>query len=31
MDLDVILEKIEQHGIESLNPEEKKFLDDFKN
>jgi hypothetical protein len=30
MDLDDILEKIEQHGIESLTPVEKKFLDDFK-
>jgi hypothetical protein len=31
MDLDIILDKIEQHGIESLTPDEKKFLDDFKN
>ncbi len=31
MDLDVILEKIEQNGIDSLSPDEKKFLDDFKN
>lgn len=31
MDLDIILEKIEQFGIESLTPDEKKFLDDFKN
>jgi hypothetical protein len=30
LDLDDILEKIEQHGIESLTPVEKKFLDDFK-
>jgi hypothetical protein len=30
LDLDMILEKIEQHGIESLTPTEKKFLDDFK-
>jgi hypothetical protein len=30
MDLDIILEKIEQHGIDSLTPTEKKFLDDFK-
>lgn len=31
MDLDNILEKIEQFGIESLTPDEKKFLDDYKN
>lgn len=30
MDLDNILEKIEQEGIDSLTPDEKKFLDDFK-
>jgi hypothetical protein len=29
MDLDNILEKIEEQGIESLTPDEKKFLDDF--
>jgi hypothetical protein len=28
-DLDDILEKIENGGIDSLTPEEKKFLDDF--
>jgi hypothetical protein len=31
MDLDIILDKIEQFGMESLTPDEKKFLDDFKN
>ena len=31
MDLDNILEKIEQEGIESLTPDEKKFLDSFQN
>jgi hypothetical protein len=29
MDLDELLDKIEQFGIESLTPEEKKFLDNF--
>lgn len=29
LDLDVILEKIEQSGIESLTEDEKKFLDNF--
>lgn len=29
MDLDIILEKIEKYGIESLSSDEKKFLDDF--
>lgn len=29
MDLDNILEKIEEQGIDSLTPDEKKFLDDF--
>lgn len=29
LDLDVILEKIEQFGIESLTEDEKKFLDNF--
>jgi hypothetical protein len=29
MNLDLILEKIEQFGIESLLPDEKKFLDNF--
>jgi signal recognition particle receptor subunit beta len=29
--LDEILEKIDTHGIESLTPEEKKFLDNFEN
>jgi hypothetical protein len=29
MDLDELLEKIEKMGIESLTPEEKKFLDNF--
>ena len=29
MDLDELLDKIEQMGIESLTPEEKKFLDNF--
>jgi hypothetical protein len=31
MDLDELLEKIEKMGIESLTPEEKKFLDNFEN
>lgn len=31
MDLDMILDKIEQDGIESLTEEEKRFLDNFKN
>jgi len=31
MDLDNILEKIEQQGIDSLTPDEKKFLDGFQN
>jgi hypothetical protein len=31
MDLDNILEKIEQQGLESLTPDEKKFLDGFQN
>jgi len=31
MDLDNILEKIEQRGLDSLTPDEKKFLDDFQN
>jgi len=31
LDLDVILEKIEQYGIESLTEDEKKFLDNFEN
>jgi hypothetical protein len=31
MDLDTILEKIDEFGVESLSPEEKKFLDSFKN
>ena len=31
MDLDNILEKIEQEGIDSLTPDEKKFLDSFQN
>ncbi len=31
MDLDNILEKIEQEGIDSLTPDEKKFLDGFQN
>jgi hypothetical protein len=31
MDLDNILEKIEQQGLESLTPDEKKFLDSFEN
>lgn len=31
MDLDVILEKIEQFGVESLTEDEKKFLDNFEN
>ena len=30
MDLDTILEKIDEFGVESLSPEEKKFLDSFK-
>ena len=29
MDLDIILEKIESFGVNSLTPEEKKFLDTF--
>jgi hypothetical protein len=29
MDLDDLLEKIEQMGIDSLTPEEKNFLDNF--
>ena len=29
MDLDNILEKIEEQGIDSLTPDEKKFLDSF--
>jgi hypothetical protein len=29
MDLDDLLDKIEQMGIESLTPEEKNFLDNF--
>lgn len=29
LDLDVLLEKIEEYGIESLTPEEKNFLDNF--
>jgi hypothetical protein len=29
MDLDELLDKIEQMGIESLTPEEKNFLDNF--
>ena len=28
-DLDDLLDKIDQHGIESLSDEEKKFLDNF--
>ena len=31
MDLDVILEKMYEYGIESLSDEEKKFLDGFQN
>jgi hypothetical protein len=31
LDLDIILEKIEQFGIESLTEDEKKFLDNFEN
>jgi hypothetical protein len=31
MDLDDLLEKIEKMGIDSLTPEEKKFLDNFEN
>jgi hypothetical protein len=31
LDLDTILEKIKIGGIDSLTPEEKKFLDDFEN
>ena len=31
LDLDELLDKIEQFGIESLTPEEKKFLDNFEN
>jgi hypothetical protein len=31
LDLDVILEKIEQFGVESLTEDEKKFLDNFEN
>ena len=29
MNLDEVLDKIEQHGIESLTPDEKKFLENF--
>jgi hypothetical protein len=29
MDLDEILDKIDQQGVNSLTEEEKKFLDDF--
>ena len=31
IDLDDVLDKIEQNGIESLTPEEKNFLDNFEN
>lgn len=31
LDLDLLLEKIEEYGIESLSPEEKNFLDNFEN
>jgi hypothetical protein len=31
LDLDIILEKIEQFGLESLTEDEKKFLDNFEN
>lgn len=31
LDLDMVLDKIESFGIESLTPEEKKFLDNFEN
>jgi hypothetical protein len=31
MDLDIILEKIEQFGVDSLTEEEKNFLDNFEN
>jgi hypothetical protein len=31
MDLDTILEKLGEFGVESLTPDEKRFLDDFKN
>jgi len=31
MDLDIILEKIEKSGIESLSTDEKKYLDNFEN
>jgi len=31
MDLDELLDKIEQMGIDSLTPEEKNFLDNFEN
>lgn len=31
MDLDIILEKIEQFGVESLTEDEKNFLDNFEN
>ena len=31
MDLDTILEKIDEFGVDSLSPAEKKFLDSFKN
>jgi hypothetical protein len=31
LDLDQVLEKIEESGIDSLTPEEKKFLDNFDN
>ncbi len=29
LDLDMLLEKIEEYGIESLTPDEKNFLDNF--
>lgn len=29
LDLDYVLDKIKNHGVTSLTPEEKKFLDDF--
>lgn len=29
LDLDILLEKIEEYGIDSLTPEEKNFLDNF--
>jgi hypothetical protein len=31
LDLDQVLDKIEEKGMESLTPEEKKFLDNFEN